>query len=121
MSDPQGVPVLDRDVVAGLKELGGTDEPGLFVELVDLFLEDAQRHLHSLETALATGDVRLLERTAHTLKSSSANVGALRFSSACSDIERRSRAAQLEGMTDLVERAGRHYDEAREALQAAKL
>jgi HPt (histidine-containing phosphotransfer) domain-containing protein len=120
MSDPQSVPVLDQSVIATLKELGGAEEPGLFVELVDLFLEDAQVHLQALEKALATGDLKLLERTAHTLKSSSANVGALRFSRVCLDIELRSRAAQREGLPELVARAGERYGEACQALRAAK-
>jgi HPt (histidine-containing phosphotransfer) domain-containing protein len=120
MSDLHNVPVLDPGVIATLKELGGAEEPGLFVELVDMFLEDAQQHLRNLETALATGDVRLLERTAHTLKSSSANVGAARFSRLCLDIEQRTRTSKLEGLDELVGLAERQYGETRDALQAAK-
>ena len=120
MTDLHNVPIVDTSVIASLKELGGEDDPGLFVEVVDMFLEDAEKHVDNLRTALASGDIKLLERTAHTLKSSSANVGAMRFSKLCFEIEQRGRSSQIDGVQALVEQAVRHYAEARLALEAQK-
>lgn len=120
MSDLQSLPIVDAQVVQSLKELGGDEDPGLFVEVVDLFLTDAQARLRELERALASGDVKLLERTAHSLKSASANVGALRFSKLCLEIELRGRAERTDGVGELVGEAARLYAESRCALEALK-
>jgi HPt (histidine-containing phosphotransfer) domain-containing protein len=120
MSDFQSLPIVDADVIQSLKDLGGDEDPGLFVEVVDLFLADAQKRLQVLERALASGDVKLLERTAHSLKSASANVGALRFSKLCFEIELRGRQAKTDGVCELVGEAARLYAESRSALEALK-
>ncbi|MBM3987962.1 MAG: hypothetical protein FJ294_08400 [Planctomycetes bacterium] len=87
VSQPQADPVLDLSVLAALRELGGVDEPGLVDELLELFLQDSTRRLANLEDALARGDGLGLARTAHTLRSSSTNVGALRVARICMDLE----------------------------------
>jgi HPt (histidine-containing phosphotransfer) domain-containing protein len=120
MPDLHSVPIVDSRVIQSLKELGGDEDPGLFVEVVDLFLGDAETKLHDLSRALASGDVKLLERTAHTLKSSSANVGALRLSRLCLEIEMLGRAARTDGAQELVGEAARLYAESRTALEALK-
>jgi HPt (histidine-containing phosphotransfer) domain-containing protein len=50
-----------------------------------------QRLLGQLEQARAAGDITAMRHVAHTLKSSSASVGALELSRICADIERRLR------------------------------
>lgn len=120
MHDTDSEPLVDPDVIATLRELGGSGDPGLLVEVIDLFLQDADAHVGSLRRALEQGDLKLLERTAHTLKSSSANVGALSFSRLCFEIEKLGRASSSEGLAELVERVQRRYPDVRAALEAAK-
>ena len=79
--------VLDASVIQGLRELGGEDDPGLLLELVQLFLSDAPQRMREIESGLAQGDWKLLERAAHTLKSASANIGALGLSAICRELE----------------------------------
>jgi HPt (histidine-containing phosphotransfer) domain-containing protein len=80
-------PVLDQGVIASLRELGGEDDPGLFIELVNLFLSDTPERLHALGEAMDRRDPSALERAAHALKSSSANLGATELSALFRDIE----------------------------------
>ena len=84
--------VLDASVLKGLRELGGEDDPGLLLELVELYLGDAPQRMAEIERALASGDWKLLERAAHTLKSASANIGALGLSSICQELELQARS-----------------------------
>jgi HPt (histidine-containing phosphotransfer) domain-containing protein len=79
--------VLDASVIQGLRELGGEDDPGLLLELVQLFLSDAPQRMREIEYGLEQGDWKLLERAAHTLKSASANIGALGLSAICKELE----------------------------------
>lgn len=103
--------VLDLSVITGLKELGGDDEPGLFMELVDIFLEDSAKQLAHLEQALSKRDVKTLERVAHTLKSSCANLGAVEMSRLCFEMEKRGRAATFEGVPELLKNTTVAYTE----------
>jgi HPt (histidine-containing phosphotransfer) domain-containing protein len=120
MASPTPESVLDTSVIETLKMLGGDDEPQLFVELVDLFVEDAKLAEAILRDALAKNDTRLLERTAHTLKSSCANVGALPMSRLCFELEQLGRASKLAGAAELVERTAQQYELVQAALGAAK-
>jgi HPt (histidine-containing phosphotransfer) domain-containing protein len=118
MDEIEKAPVLDAAVVADLKELGGDAEPGLYAELVELFVADATRQIAALQQALEEGDVGLLERAAHTLKSSCAQMGAARLSRLCFELERAVRTGNLDGTTGLVARAVETYRQVEQALGA---
>jgi two-component system sensor histidine kinase/response regulator len=116
MHEPQVRPVLDLQVVESLKALDEEGGPSLFLELIDLFVEDAATQLRTLRAALAAGDVKLLERAAHTLKSSSANIGASRMSGICFELEKLGRAGTLQGAESLVDGTNEAYAQVREVL-----
>ena len=90
------------------------------VELIDVYLEDASNRLIQLHAALASGDNETATREAHTLKSSSANVGAMGMSVIAKEIE----AAARQGKTDKVaEKAQRMEDDfqlVKAALEAVR-
>ena len=74
---------IDMKIIRGLRELGGEDEPELLAELIGIFLEDAPQRMKDITEGLEQGDLARIERGAHTLKSSSANIGALGLSDLC--------------------------------------
>ncbi len=117
MTNWQTFPVVDDSIVARLLELGGPEDPGLFRELVELYLADAPRLLSALEGCLAAGDGSGLERAAHTLKSSSANMGAMRLSSLCKELESRARKQNLSDVPSLVAEARGMFNEVESALK----
>jgi CheY-like chemotaxis protein len=94
--------VLDMEVIEGLRALAGEGDPGLMEELIGLFLDDAPARMAEVARGLEQGDLELLERAAHTLKSSSANMGARALSRICFEIERGAREGKFDGMQDLV-------------------
>lgn len=55
-----------------------------------------------MHAAVAVGDADALKLAAHTLTSSSANVGARVLSAPCREIERLARAADVAAAADLV-------------------
>jgi HPt (histidine-containing phosphotransfer) domain-containing protein len=59
-----------------------------------------------------------LARTAHTLKSASASVGALTFSQLCADIEGRIRRQELDQLDPLLDRFFEEAARVRDAVQA---
>lgn len=120
MADAPNEPVLDNDTLQTLRALGGDDDPGLLVEIIELYLDDAKTHVANLRAALNSGDVRLLERTAHTLKSSSANVGARCLSKVCMELEQAVRNAKLDAAPSLIASAEVQFRDVQEALRAVK-
>ena len=61
-----------------------------------MFYEDAPTHIAKLQSALAANDVAAMVAPAHTLKSSSANLGAMALSAVAKRIEQGARTASLE-------------------------
>jgi CheY-like chemotaxis protein len=110
--------VLDHGVIASLRELGGEDDPGLFIELVNLFLSDTPERLQALSEAMERRDPTALERAAHALKSSSANLGALELSALFRDIEAAGRDKDLSRAAPLVARTRPEFARVEAALRS---
>ena len=87
--------VLDAAV---LEELRGSVEgdSAFVVELVEAYLTDGAAHVADVVTALEAVDAAALVRPAHTLKSSSATVGAMRLAGMARELEMDGRAGTLE-------------------------
>jgi signal transduction histidine kinase/DNA-binding response OmpR family regulator/HPt (histidine-containing phosphotransfer) domain-containing protein len=111
-------PVLDPSVIAALRELGGEDDPGLFIELVNMFLADTPERMRTLSEAMEKGDPRALEHAAHALKSSSANLGALGLSGLFRDIEAAGREKDLSRAAPLVARTQPEFAKVEAALRS---
>ncbi len=81
-------------------DLGGGD-PAIVAELIEMFLADTPLQLAEMRQALLDGDAAIVQRAAHTLKSSSASLGAQALASLCGALELLARDGQLD-------RAGEH-------------
>jgi HPt (histidine-containing phosphotransfer) domain-containing protein len=82
---------IDPAVFANLLEMTGNDNE--FVdELVDTFLDDGRRQIDALQAAAVAGDVEALVRPAHSLKTGSLNVGAMRLGELCRELEEAARS-----------------------------
>jgi HPt (histidine-containing phosphotransfer) domain-containing protein len=110
--------VLDMRIIEGLRELGGDDDPGLLVEVIGMFLEDAPTRIREIEQGLSTGDLKLLERAAHSLKSASANVGAMQLSQVCKRIEDIARRSTSDGIAELIPESNKALSDAASALRS---
>ncbi|MBK7642169.1 MAG: Hpt domain-containing protein [Planctomycetes bacterium] len=107
-------------MIHGLRELGGDEEPGLLDELIDLYLSDAPQRMRDIEGSLCSGDWKLLERAAHTLKSASANIGALGLSALCKELESSARSQDGKVCTDLYQRSAEYYARVESALRGLR-
>ena len=111
---------LDPTIVASLHDLGRDSEAGIagIRDLVTTFLDDGGSRFADLRVALRDGDVAGVERLAHSLAGSSANLGARNVAEGCREVEARSRAGDLGGVPMLVARLDETFTVARAALQA---
>ncbi len=85
-------PVLDRSVLDELQAVIGDAA----AQIVTVFLEDAPQLVQQLQQAAQGNDIERLQALSHSLKSSSANVGALSLSAVARRIELEARSGSLQ-------------------------
>jgi len=123
--------VIDATAFRTLQEMIDKDE--VLVKVIDSFLEEAPKLLQAMRLALsgtlhtaavAEGEAAVMERSAHTLKSTSATLGAIRLSQFCYELEEISLAAgsanaqlgNLEGVSAMVSQVETEYEKVKAAL-----
>ncbi len=84
---PTGDDVLDPVALARLRELDPTGENKLVERVLKAFQTAAARLMPQLKAARAANDRTTVRLVAHTLKSSSASIGAVALSQLCSELE----------------------------------
>jgi len=97
-------PVLDEQVLDALRDSVGGDD-AFVADLVATYLAEGAEHMVEMEVAAAAGDAAAIVRPAHSMKSSSAALGAVRMSSISRDIEFAGRESRSEGLSASVDEA----------------
>jgi HPt (histidine-containing phosphotransfer) domain-containing protein len=110
---------LDPAALDNLRQTVGDDEEFL-AELVDTFLEDAPQMLADMRRAAESGDAPELRLHAHSLKSNSAEFGAMALSALSKQLEIMGKENQLDGALPLVDQADALYEAIKPALEALK-
>ena len=112
---PAAAAALDAGAIVRLRELDPDGRHAVVARVLSTFDTSLRRILAQLEAQRGTADAAVVAAIAHTLKSSSASVGALGLAAACADIEARLRAGDAGALAADVERL---LAEGRAALQA---
>lgn len=119
-SDAATAPVvLDPEALQRLRELDPTGASKLMERVVNAFDTSVSRLLPQLETARAAGDAVGIRHVAHTLKSSSSSIGAVKLSQMCAEMEALARSGQIEGMDDRIVALSAEIVAALDALKRA--
>ncbi|WP_245626097.1 ATP-binding protein [Stenotrophomonas humi] len=105
-------PTLERTVLDELVEIAGDDTH----TIIKLFLDETPILLQQLQAATANSDPRRLGEIAHSLKSSSANVGALALSEAARQLEHAVRTGTLAQPASMVAQVIAEFSRARQVL-----
>ncbi len=105
---------IDLAMFDKLKQAMGEDYIG---EMIDTYLMDTPKTIAKIRQALAEGKVDEMRRAAHSVKSTSANFGAIQFSSLAKDLEALGNANTLEGASELLARLETQYTQVAQDLQ----
>jgi signal transduction histidine kinase/DNA-binding response OmpR family regulator len=111
--------VLEMEAIERLAVMIG-DDPAFLVEMIDSYLETTPALLAQLEEALENGDASALRLAAHTLKSGSADFGAMSLSRVCAQLETLAREETLAGAQSLVAEAQQLFVQVKAALVAVR-
>ncbi|KWK15191.1 hybrid sensor histidine kinase/response regulator [Burkholderia stagnalis] len=113
--------VIDRKALDALRALQRPGRPDVLTRIIDQFDLDAPRLIAGMHAAVAAGDADALKLASHTLKSSSANVGAHALSVRCREIEQLARAADVAAAASLVAGAAADFARAQAVLRAQRV
>ena len=98
--------VLDPDVVERLRQLTPPGEPDVLAEIFNLFLDEVPKKMDALRSAVSSGDAVKVQRTAHSLKGSSGNIGARAMYEVCRQLDDRAKSgdpARLQSLVDALD------------------
>ena len=116
--DPDhATPALDAAALAKLTKLDPTGQSGLVSRVLSAYLVSLRRLRQQVDAMGGDIDLAGLSMGVHTLKSSSASVGALNLSRLCANIEHASRHQRIEGLADQVGQLKVEIDRVERALQ----
>jgi CheY-like chemotaxis protein/HPt (histidine-containing phosphotransfer) domain-containing protein len=115
-SSPIDNAVLDN--IRGLQQEGG---PNLVARVVGLYLESSGKQLETLRNGVKNADAEAVHRATHSLKSSSATVGANRLSGLFKDLESMARAKDLQNAGEALAEIETEYGAALAALSRLEL
>ena len=94
---------LDTEVLTQLAGLDPDGSRGLLPRLLTLYLSSLTDLIRQLDAARRPGDPAALGWVAHSLKSSSASMGALRLSVLCRATEQLLREGRIDGLSALLD------------------
>jgi HPt (histidine-containing phosphotransfer) domain-containing protein len=110
---------INRAALDDLVATTGGDRAFL-AELIDAYFEDSASLLPAMRQALTAGSAEQLRLAAHSLKSSSASLGADDLAGLCRELEEQGRAGALGDAAARVAQVEAEYERVRRALQAAR-
>jgi CheY-like chemotaxis protein/HPt (histidine-containing phosphotransfer) domain-containing protein len=110
--------MIDWSMLNDLRGLQAEGEADFALEMIGLYLENAPQLIDTIRQSMMAGDAPVLQRSAHTLKGSSASLGAQRVATLCGDLEKLGREGTVAGGDVLLAEVEQEFDRVRTAFQA---
>jgi HPt (histidine-containing phosphotransfer) domain-containing protein len=108
--------ILDSETLDNLRALGDEMEDDSFLkEVIDIYVSDTPKRLVEIRESLASGDATRLNRAAHSVKGSSANLGAKKVIAVARRIEEKSKES-LDNLQADIDELETCFEEVKTAL-----
>ena len=109
-------PTLDLSVLEGIRAMDSDGQGDFLQGLIEKYLNNSSTDLQNLESSMRIGDAEALGKTAHRLKSASANLGAMTLASLCKELETAGRSGQLDAAGAMLTALTFEYQRVSQAL-----
>jgi two-component system, sensor histidine kinase and response regulator len=109
---------IDAKVLNQIRALQRPNAPNIVHKIINSYLHDAPQLLEAARQAIAQNDSSTLYRSAHSLKSTSASLGALTLAGLCKELEAIGRAQTTDKADSLLVTIEQEYVQVEEALKA---
>ncbi|MBA5606310.1 response regulator [Duganella sp. FT3S] len=107
---------INRQALDNIRALSPGNGNALLERVLQAYVNDTPTHLQTLRQAIAATDANSLRKAAHSLKSSSANVGAEGLAQACKEMEQLGRNGSTVGAADMLAGMERQFQAVRQSL-----
>ena len=111
---------VDPKTLQALREMIGEHDSGLLVEVIDNYLADSPQLLQAIVKAVGKGNRNELKQSTHTLRSTSAMLGATALAQLCRELERLNLAEALPHAQALISRIEAEYERVKAELAIAR-
>ncbi|MFD2365940.1 response regulator [Pseudoduganella sp. GCM10020061] len=107
---------INRHALDNIRALSEDRGPSIVRKVVSAYVDDTPLHLQTLRRAISGGDSEKLRSAAHSLKSSSANVGAETLAQLCKQMETLGRTETTEGAATILSDMEQEFQAVRHSL-----
>ncbi len=114
MPDPV---IIDPQAIDNLRALNPGDDDQFVREIIGMFLDDTPLRIAELDQCFTSGDAKKFSRAAHSIKGSSANLGAAALRAVAAQLEERSRVEPASTLGPLLESLKAEYARAEAELR----
>ncbi len=109
--------ILNQTTLNNIRSLQREGAPDILQKIVGLYLENSSKIIDELRQAVEKEDAKKIRSTAHSLKSSSANLGADLLAETCKEMESLGRQDQLQNIKEEFKRLSEQYEATCAALK----
>ena len=99
---------IDTQVLESLLDMLEGDQEVL-VKIINCYLVESPKIVAAIQIAVTNEDADTLDKKAHSLKSSSASLGAMNLNQLCLELESKGKSGNLEGVVELVSQLVNEY------------
>lgn len=112
---------IDKGALQQIADLDPEQNGELLNSIIDSYIDNAASLMRDLREAVSGQDIEGATRAAHSLKSSSANVGATKLASVCAETESLGRSQNMSGVAGLIDNVANEFDIATTELVKHKM
>ena len=109
---------LDETVLDNISALQQEGMPDILSELIEIYLKESENLIQTLSHSMEDNDAEGMARSAHSLKSSSGNMGAMALAELCKDMEENGRRQMTDHAVDDYNQIIAEYQRVQSALKA---
>jgi HPt (histidine-containing phosphotransfer) domain-containing protein len=113
--------MIDPKVLQELQDMLGEPASEALSEIIDSYLENTPKLIEAIRTAVSCQDTASLQQAAHTLKSSSAALGATYLAQLCEELEEVGRSSTVTSETGKASQLETEYEVVKVTLQAKQV
>ena len=111
---------LDQNALGELRALDPDGSAGLLEQIIASYLSDAANLIQQIASASAAHDIATLQRHAHSLKSTSLTVGAVRVGAVARELETACKTGAIDVLPLFLTALSAEYAAAERLLQAER-
>jgi HPt (histidine-containing phosphotransfer) domain-containing protein len=116
-SGMKSVKTIDKTALVNLYNIGGKD---FLLRMIDNFIAQAPKRIEATRKSLETGDLKAIHLIAHSLKASSANLGAAKVQETAERLEEMASIGLKDHIGEALDILEKILDEALHSLQAER-